>query len=563
MKRGILSASAILALSAYANATPSPNSRPEPIHVPLRRRAGRMSLEKLRAHADFVRAKYNYPTINPSSRRKRGNTAGISIIDQDTDSSYIGEVNVGTPTQTFKVVLDTGSSDFWLASSSCTQCPSGIPEYDSSSSSSFSAASSSSSDSVDIPYGSGEVAGSLATETVEMGGFEVSGQTFLLVDEMTSGLLDGDVSGIMGLAFESIAATEATPFWQTLVNNDQLTNPEMSFWLERVLGTSDTDEEQFGGIFTLGGTNTSLYSGDIEFIDYPSGVTESYWLLETSKITVGGSSISIQTGSNALAAIDTGTTLIGGPTNDVANFWAAVDGSQALTGNNAGFYAFPCSATINATFAFGGKDWAINPTDMNVQELSSSLCLGAVFDLSQGSNVGGSGTPAWVVGDTFLKNVYSVFRSSPAAIGFAELSTTAGGSGTSTGELSIISSGRGEFVYGNGLGDANRVGSSFSQETRLPRLLRQRERRLAPTASARCRPLLRRARRPRAVRIRLPALIRPVKIRCADELLHNVGTDSSSSSSSSSSSAAVKAKVDGALSTGLVVSALVVLAFGW
>jgi cathepsin D len=187
---------------------------------------------------------------------------------------------VGTPSQNFKVVLDTGSSDFWLASSTCRQCPSGIPEYDSSSSSSFSA--SSSSQNVDIPYGSGEVAGTLATETVEMGGFQVSDQTFLLVDEMTSGLLDGDVSGIMGLAFEAIAATESTPFWQTLASTNQLATSEMSFWLNRVLGSSNTASEQFGGVFTLGGTNTSLYSGDIEFVNYPSGVTQSYWLLEAS-----------------------------------------------------------------------------------------------------------------------------------------------------------------------------------------------------------------------------------------------------------------------------------------
>ena len=59
----------------------------------------------------------------------------------------------------------------------------------------------------------------------------------------------------------------------------------------------------------------------------------------------------------------------------------------------------------------------------------SSICAGAIFDLSTGSNISeGGGNPNWIVGDTFLKNVYSVFRSQPAAIGFAELSKAAGGS---------------------------------------------------------------------------------------------------------------------------------------
>jgi cathepsin D len=81
MKRGLLSAFVVLALSACGATSPSPSPRPEPIHVPLHRRVARRSLEKLREHADFVRAKYNYPTVN-TNKRKRGNTAGISIIDQ-------------------------------------------------------------------------------------------------------------------------------------------------------------------------------------------------------------------------------------------------------------------------------------------------------------------------------------------------------------------------------------------------------------------------------------------------------------------------------------------------
>ena len=81
--------------------------------------------------------------------------------------------------------------------------------------------------------------------------------------------------------------------------------------------------------------------------------------------------------------------------------------------------------------SFGGKSWPINSKDMNLGRVSSgsSICAGGIFDLNAGSNIGeGGGNPTWVVGATFLKNVYSVFRSQPAAIGFAELSTSAGGS---------------------------------------------------------------------------------------------------------------------------------------
>ena len=85
---------------------------------------------------------------------------------------------------------------------------------------------------------------------------------------------------------------------------------------------------------------------------------------------------------------------------------------------------------------------------MNLGTVSDGMCLGGIFDLGLGSSIGsGGGNPSWVVGDTFLvsrrvtfvlhgtdcaaqqKNVYSVFRANPPSVGFAQLSSAAGGSG--------------------------------------------------------------------------------------------------------------------------------------
>ncbi|RCN45400.1 hypothetical protein ANCCAN_08621 [Ancylostoma caninum] len=35
------------------------------------------------------------------------------------DSEYVGNVTIGTPEQTFQVVLDTGSADFWVPDFTC------------------------------------------------------------------------------------------------------------------------------------------------------------------------------------------------------------------------------------------------------------------------------------------------------------------------------------------------------------------------------------------------------------------------------------------------------------
>lgn len=78
--------------------------------------------------------------------------------------------------------------------------------------------------------------------------------------------------------------------------------------------------------------------------------------------------------------------------------------------------------------AFGGRSWPIDPRDMNFGQLGpgSSTCVGGIVDI-QASNQN-TDVPYWIVGDTFFKNVYSVFRFQPPAIGFAELSIDAGGS---------------------------------------------------------------------------------------------------------------------------------------
>jgi cathepsin D len=185
-----------------------------------------------------------------------------------------------------------------VANTQCDLCPSGTPEYDSSQSSSFTP--SDSSEPVSIQYGIGTVEGILAQDTVTMAGFTVSKQKFrknsscrpLVTDteilyavsatDVSDDVLDGSAAGIMGLAFQSLASTEALPFWQALVQNGQFTLPQMSFWLTRYINDTDAQDSEPGGVLTLGGSNTTLYTGEIQFLDMPSTGQQSYWQLQLS-----------------------------------------------------------------------------------------------------------------------------------------------------------------------------------------------------------------------------------------------------------------------------------------
>jgi hypothetical protein len=85
-----------------------------------------------------------------------------------------------------------------------------------------------------------------------------------------------------------------------------------------------------------------------------------------------------------------------------------------LTQNN--LVSIACSTTVNVAFSFGGQSWSIAPVDFKLTQISSGQCVGSIFVFTGSSN-----GPGWIIGDTFLKNVYSVFRANPASVGFAAL----------------------------------------------------------------------------------------------------------------------------------------------
>jgi cathepsin D len=80
-------------------------------------------------------------------------------------------------------------------------------------------------------------------------------------------LIKGSVSGVLGLGFEEHAKPNGTSILRALVQDDRLPSPVMSFSFSRtqnIVTTADTKEPS--GTFTLGGTNPSLYTGEIEYL---------------------------------------------------------------------------------------------------------------------------------------------------------------------------------------------------------------------------------------------------------------------------------------------------------
>ncbi|KAG9096471.1 hypothetical protein FRC06_008624, partial [Ceratobasidium sp. 370] len=418
----------LLSLASVASASSASS------HIPLVRRArsGVVTPESLAAQLEAVDSKYG--RLGGKRRVKQRQTnSGVPLVNQAADTSYYGVMNVGTPPAPYGVALDTGSSDLWFQSDSCTSCTQGVKFRTTSTSLNQSGTPFS------ITYGSGSVGGQIASDVVQMGGFTVQNQVMGLVNQTTGVLLTGQTAGLLGLAFQFLSNTQSTPFWEALVSGGQWTQPLMSFWMTRLVfcishlemftNVTSAREEEYGGEFRMGGTNTTLYTGDIEYHDMPATV-HSYWMIPLRQISINGGQPIIITnlGVTSLAAIDTGTTLIGGPPDIVANIYKQIPGSQRGTGNMQRYWVYPCDQAVTITFNFDGRAWPMAPADFQLLTNDPSLCVGSIFEASLGG-LGNPDVPQWIVGDAFLKNVYSVFRYNPPSIGFAQLSAFAASGG--------------------------------------------------------------------------------------------------------------------------------------
>ena len=105
----------------------------------------------------------------------------------------------------------------------------------------------------------------------------------------------------------------------------------------------------------MGALNSSLYTGDVEYTDLVDD--GSYWMIAMTgmniahhccqhftypitELTAQGSAVTIGSGSDAYAAIDTGTTLVGGPSDAIAAFYDLIPDSEVGTGNYEGYYLY-------------------------------------------------------------------------------------------------------------------------------------------------------------------------------------------------------------------------------
>ncbi|CCO28146.1 saccharopepsin [Rhizoctonia solani AG-1 IB] len=314
------------------------------------------------------------------------------------NAQYYADITLGTPPQSFKVVLDTGSSNTWVPGKSCTSIACFLhAKYDSGASSTYKA----NGTAFDIKYGSGSLEGFMSQDTLAIGDISVKHQDFAeATKEPGLAFAFGKFDGILGLAYPRISVNGAVPPVYNMIDQGLIKEPLFTF---RVGGSEeDPGEVVFGGI------DESHYKGKIHYVPVSR---QAYWEVALESVTLGDDTLELE---NAGAAIDTGTSLIALPTDIAEMINAQIGAKRSWNGQ----YTVPCDKVASLpdlTFKFGGKPYPLKGSDyvLNVQGTCISAFTGLDLNLPDGGSI-------WIVGDVFLRKYFTVYDIGRNAVGFAE-----------------------------------------------------------------------------------------------------------------------------------------------
>ncbi|KLT46348.1 acid protease [Cutaneotrichosporon oleaginosum] len=378
-----------------------------------------------------VRLKYaerlglNVDAIKASRKRS-------TVQVQNWGSSYSVQVDIGTPPQTFDTFIDTGSSDLWVVGRcqdprECGMSKPFVPKD----SSSFQGTGRI----FNITYLKGETVGEWVEDVVSVGGVGIR-TMFGLADYLTE--WSTEQSALMGLGFQDASTGGEMPWWQAASAN--WTEKRWGMYLARTANWTDavSNPSPQGGELTFGGIDRSKFYGDASF--YSLASRRGLWTIPSQGIALQGRILDPTT---VLATTDSGTSIIMGPDAAVLAFYRAID-PRAVAFSD-GSWAYECGpgGNINASFAFGTPnepgfgpprlfemwdgdlvffsgtraEFATAGVRLPPFMMGERYCIGNVMSWNDDTV-----SNYWLIGSPFLRNVYSIYETTPIRHGFAPLS---------------------------------------------------------------------------------------------------------------------------------------------
>jgi cathepsin D len=318
------------------------------------------------------------------------------------NTQYVGTIGIGTPPQNIHVIFDTGSANLWVTSSLCHSDACGMHEsYDHSKSSTYVE----NGEEVSVRFGTGDIEGMLSADDFHVGPMVVKKQTFGEITVENGNVFATDhFAGIAGLAFPALSAYSHTPVFDNIMNQKLLAVNMFAFYYSKL-------PRQESALF-FGGPDPEFYTGKITWIPV---MRQFYWEIRLQDIFIGNHRMNLCSPggqyttdeSGCKIVLDTGTSLIAGPSDAISNLLEKLDVTA---------HCDDLSALPDLSLQVGGTKFVMHPSDYVLPGGDEGeSCKPAFMPLDVPEPRG----PLFILGDAFMRKFYTVFDRSQDRVGIA------------------------------------------------------------------------------------------------------------------------------------------------
>ena len=241
-------------------------------------------------------------------------------------------------------------------------------------------------------YGDGTKAeGTIYTDKFSIAGFQAENVSIGVSVQEFMGQNQQPSQGIGGLSFPSLQAfpKDFPPFFESLRQQKAMSRGVFQFTLKPDSGSE----------LHIGGIDQSKAKGDFSYAKVDA--SQGFWVTPAS---INGKSIT--------AIVDSGSTIITGPLNEVRSVVHTMEGLMPVDQQGATAFLFDCEKTPEVTISIAGLDVKLNKAQTHFGQTQGRCMLPIV---------GQDGMPmnAWIIGDTLFQATTIVFDVDQTQIGFA------------------------------------------------------------------------------------------------------------------------------------------------
>ncbi|KAJ4419041.1 hypothetical protein N0V82_005164 [Gnomoniopsis sp. IMI 355080] len=335
--------------------------------------------------------------------RRRG-TVTASLDNEET--LYFINATLGTPAQSVRLHIDTGSSDLWVNTDTSTLCTGSSKPcafagtYNANDSSTYKYVGSW----FNISYVDGSASsGDYVTDTMKLGGTTISDLQFGI------GYKSSSAQGILGIGYTAnevqVGRAGLSPYNNLpakMAADGTIQSNAYSLWL------NDLDANT--GSILFGGVDTEQFEGELKTLPIQAeGAIYAEFLITLTGLTMGTTEIASNEALPVL--LDSGSSLTYLPDAMVETIYKAVS-AQYDSADGAAY--IPCSAAnSDDTMRFNFTEPVISVA-MNELVLDLVTASGKRPTFSDGTEaclfgIAPAGTGTHVLGDTFLRSAYVVY----------------------------------------------------------------------------------------------------------------------------------------------------------